>query len=94
MAGTVRVSRETIVQAMQSSAVREALKAKADSILVAAQAIASETPEVSDAKIWVAEGTRPKGRPFAQVVCDDVEQEHGSMRKPKIRLLGKAAGKG
>lgn len=91
---TIRISSETIVAAMQSDVTRTALAEHADKILDRAKRLASTIDEVKDAKLWRIDGIRPKGRPFSSVVCDDAEQEHGSMRTPKIRLLGRAAGLG
>lgn len=91
---TIRISSETIVAAMQSDATRAALAGHADKILDRAKSLASTIDEVKDVNLWRVDGTRPKGRPFSSVVCDDAEQEHGSTRSPKIRLLGRAAGLG
>ena len=85
---SVRVSRETVFKAMQSNPVRAALKAKADKIASRANSM-KPSP---DTKVWVEEGTRPKGRPYGRVLCDDVDQEYGTADTPKIRLLGRAAG--
>ena len=40
----------------------------------------------------VSEGTRPKGRPYARVSTDAVDQEFGTWTVPKRRLLARAAG--
>ena len=89
----VRISRKIVVEAMQSEAVRKALKGRADKIAARAERLKSSEENLSsDVRIWVEEGTRPKGRPFAKVLCDDVDQEHGTYTTPKIRLLGRAAG--
>lgn len=89
----VRISRKTVFDAMQSEPVRKALKTRADKIQGRAEQLKSSEENLSsDARVWVEEGTRPKGRPFARVLCDDADQEHGTYSTPKIRLLGRAAG--
>lgn len=89
----VSISRKLVFEAMQSKAVRKALKDRADKIQGRAEQLKSSEENLSsDAKVWVEEGTRPKGRPFARVLCDDADQEHGTYTTPKIRLLGRAAG--
>lgn len=88
MGAKVTLSSELILRAMQSETVRAALEEKAYDIANRADGIAAN--EDVDAETWVETGTRPKGRPFARVYAD-AEQEYGSMRMDRRRILGRAA---
>ena len=88
----VTVSRAIVLKAMQSSTTRAALAKKAEAIAGRANLLKAQYDETKDSTIEVSHGTRPKGRPYSRVSCDNGDQEHGTDRVPKIRLLGKAAG--
>ena len=61
---------------------------------VAARAGALAQSEQVDMEIWVETGTRPGGRPFANVMADNEEQEFGSARMRRRRILGRAGEEG
>ena len=88
----MRISRQTIIDAMQSQAVRNALRNRAEKILKRGYELAAENEDTQRMVLWVEEGTRPKGRPFSAVKANDAEQEHGTMYREKRRILGRAAG--
>lgn len=96
MAARVRLDYRAIGEVMRSRPVRDALAARARPIAAAARGIAQGEglEEMADA-IVVEEGTRPRGRPYAQVVADHprgTEFEFGSSRVDARRVLGRAAG--
>ena len=80
-----------VQRAMQSQGVRDALRAKADEVAASARSIAA-SENVEGFEVSVSEGTRPKGRPYARVSTPSVDQEFGTWRTPKLRILGRAAG--
>jgi len=89
MARKVEISREFIRAAANTPDVRAQLgvvarrvKARADS-LAGAEGVEMDT--------WVEEGTRPGWRPQAVVYGDNAEQEWGSSREDRRRIMGRAA---
>lgn len=88
MATKVTISNDFIVEAMQSETVREALKARAARIAARARALASA--EAPDMRIEQIDGTRPKGRPYSRVTGSDIDQEWGTSRTERRRILGRA----
>lgn len=72
---------------MRSREVRAKLDRVADAVAAAAEGIAAS--EGVDANIGRESGTRPRGRPYARVTAD-AEQEHGSARTARRRVLGRA----
>lgn len=85
----VTISKEWVQSAMQSPGVRKQLKAKADEVADRAKRIAATDRVEMD--VTVVEGTRPKGRPYADVRADNVAQEFGDDVTPRFRILGRAA---
>lgn len=85
----VEVSRELITDAMQSETVRSQLKVIAERVKRQADSIASS--EGVNVEFEVKTGVRPGGRPQSQVYGDNVEQEWGSSRTDRRRVLGRAA---
>lgn len=84
----IRLSQGTYRQAMQLA--RPALRCKAEEIQSRAKQIAATEGVEFDTE--VTEGTRPKGRAFARVVAPDgAEQEWGTSRTERRRILGRAA---
>lgn len=89
---SVRISRDLIVKAMQSAETRKALRAKADRLRSRVDALgASEGIEM---EATVTEGTRPKGRPYANVESSNVDQEWGDRYTERRRILGRVAEEG
>lgn len=88
----MRISRRTIIDAMQSKPVRDALRNRAEKILKRGNELAAENEDTQNMELWIEDGTRPKGRPFSAVKANDAEQEHGTMYREKHRILGRAAG--
>lgn len=79
----------TTTRAMQSAPVREALAARARELAARANALGSSEGVTIDAE--VVEGTRPLGRPFANVESDHVDQEWGNRWTERHRILGRVA---
>ena len=71
----------------RSPAVRKKLAEVADRIARNAEGIAAA--EGVDAKIVRSDGTRPRGRPFARVTADGI-QEWGTNEVERRRVLGRA----
>lgn len=71
----------------KSSGFRAKLSRVADDVAGRAEGIAAA--EGVDAKIRRESGTRPRGRPYERVLAD-AEQEHGSSRTARKRVLGRA----
>lgn len=92
MAGKLRISKKVVETAMNSEPVQKALRERADKIKAKAQRIAAGAPDLRGTTVWVEDGTRPKGRPFSSVYCDNPDQEYGTARTARHRLLGRAAG--
>ena len=85
----VEITPEFIQSAMHQPGVAVALQAVADRVARRAEGIAvNEGVEIS---ITTTAGVRPKGRPYVNVVADNVDQEWGSSRSGKYRILGRAA---
>lgn len=88
----VRITRDTVFRAMQSQPVRDALKVRAEQIKNRAEMLKGDSVHTENTNLEVSSGTRPKGRPYSRVTSDNPDAEYGTMKSPKIRLLGKAAG--
>lgn len=87
---TYRVTNEVIVEAMQKPVVRDALKNKAEKIASTHDRLADA--EGSDNRARVESGTRPKGRPFSNVVVDGgAADEWGDSKTERRRRLGRAS---
>lgn len=86
----VNLTRATILTAMQSQPVRDALAVKARQLADRADALGVSEGVEMDCR--VESGTRPKGRPYSNVVSEQWEQEWGSRDSERRRILGRAAG--
>lgn len=86
---TIRISSEFIVDAMQSKGVRDELARKARALASRANSLGAS--EDVDMNARVVEGTRPKGRPFANVESEQVGQEWGDRYTERRRILGRVA---
>ena len=69
----------------QLAAVAGRIKARAEGIAAAEEITMQITTEA---------GIRPQGRPFVNVIGDNAEQEFGSSRTARRRILGRAADSG
>lgn len=85
----VRITPDLIRKAMQHELTRQALADRGASIQSSARALASS--EGVDANFWNESGTRPGGRPFTNVYCDNADQEFGTSKTERRRILGRAA---
>lgn len=83
-------SRALILKAMQSDGVRSALNDRAK--IIASRADSIGAGEGVDINASVEEGIRPQGRPFAEVVSTQWQQEWGTDLEGRRRILGRAAG--
>ena len=82
------ISQKSIMEAMQHKAVRDRLEAKANEVAARAKSIAGS--EKVDAEFDVKTGTRPKGRPYARVICSNPDQEFGTSKTARHRILGRS----
>lgn len=92
MAREVEISRDFIRAAAQQPAVRQSLRQTADRVARRAESLAGA--EGIELHTWVEEGTRPGWRPQAIVYGDNAEQEWGSSRQDRRRIMGRAAEEG
>lgn len=84
----IEISYEYITAAANHPGVIAQLAVVADRIRARAVGIAA-AEEVS-MQVTTETGIRPKGRPFVNVVADNAEQEWGSSRTVRHRILGRA----
>lgn len=85
----IEISYEYIQQAAQHADVRKRTEELAESIASGARGLSSA--EGVEMGVQVQSGTRPGGRPFSNVVADNPDQEFGSSRTARRRILGRAA---
>lgn len=90
--GEVTITYEYIQQAAQHPGVRAQLQVVADRIRKRAESLAAS--EGVDMQVTTVAGVRPKGRPFVNVLADNAEQEFGSSRSKRLRILGRSAAGG
>lgn len=89
MAQSIRVSRDLLVRAMQSQPVRDALLEKAEKGKTKVEQLASS--ENVEMNVTIVSGTRPRGRPYSNIVSDNADQEFGTSKVERRRILGRAA---
>lgn len=89
MAKKIQISREFVREAAGQPAVRSQLGTIANRVARRAESMAAG--EGVDLNTWVEEGDRPGWRPQAVVYGDNVEQEWGSSRSDRFRIMGRAA---
>lgn len=82
------ISYEFIQQAANHPGVVAQLAVVADRIKSRAEGLAAA--EGIDMKITTQAGVRPEGRPFVNVIGDDADQEFGTWRGKRRRVLGRA----
>ena len=85
----VRIPRASIVAAMQSKETRAALEEKARKVASRVGSLGASEGVTMNAR--VESGTRPKGRPYSNVVSDNVSQEWGDRWTERRRILGRVA---
>lgn len=85
----LEISRDYVRAAANNEAVRAQLGVVARRVKARADALAAA--EDVEMETWVEEGTRPGWRPQAVVYGDNVEQEFGSSREARRRIMGRAA---
>ncbi|WP_417220505.1 hypothetical protein [Arthrobacter sp.] len=90
--GEVEITPAFIASAMTQPGVLAHLQVVANRVKARAEGIAAS--EEVDMQVTTVAGVRPKGRPFVNVVADNAEQEWGSSRTGRRRILGRAAAGG
>ena len=85
----VEITPDFIFSAMHHPDIPAALQSVADRVAQRAASIAAS--EGVEVEVTTTAGVRPKGRPYVNVVADNVDQEWGSSRSGKYRILGRAA---
>lgn len=88
----VEISYEFIQKAAQHPDVVKHLAVVAKRIQARAEGLAAS--EGVDMNVTTVAGVRPGGRPFVNVVGDNAEQEFGSSRTERRRILGRAGAGG
>jgi hypothetical protein len=84
----VEISYEFIQEAARQPGVAAALATVGARIKGTADAIAQR--EGVSMQVTTEAGIRPQGRPFVNVIADNAEQEWGSSRVKRRRILGRA----
>lgn len=85
----IEITPEFIRSAMHQPGVAAHLQVVADRVAKRAAGIAAS--EGVEMTIGTVAGIRPKGRPFVNVVADNADQEFGTSRTGRRRILGRAA---
>lgn len=88
-ADEVDLSYEFVKQAANHPGVLAQLGVVAERVKLRAEGIAAS--EGVEMKIKLVTGVRPEGRPFVDLVSEDDEQEFGTSRIGRLRILGRAA---
>jgi hypothetical protein len=84
----VEISYEYIQSAAQHPGVLRLLQVVADRVKARAQQLASK--EGVEMTVTTTSGQRPGGRPFVNVEGDNPDQEFGTARSRRLRILGRA----
>lgn len=92
MARKVEISRDFVRAAARHEAVTTQLRVIGNRVKNRAQSIAASEDVEMD--VWVEEGERPGWRPQVVVYGDNPEQEFGSARAERRRILGRAGEEG
>lgn len=88
----IEITPEFIQSAMHEPGVAAHLLVVAERAAARARQLAAS--EGVEMNVSTVSGVRPKGRPFVNVVADNAEQEFGSSRMGRFRILGRAAESG
>jgi len=86
------LSYEFVNQAANHPDVLKQLQVVADRIKVRAQGLAADAGVKM--KVGTRTGVRPEGRPFVDVIADNADQEFGTSRIGRLRILGRAGAEG
>lgn len=89
MSTKISISPEFIKQAAHHPEVKAHLRKIAERVAGRARALAAQNNVELNAEI--REFIRPGGRPVAQVVADNADQEFGTKKVNRYRILGRAA---
>ena len=84
----VEISYEFIQKAATQPGVLRQVQVVADRVKGRADALASK--EGVEMTVTTRSGTRPGGRPFVNVEGDNPDQEFGTARSRRLRILGRA----
>lgn len=90
--GEMEITPAFILSAMHQPGVAAHLQVVANRVAARAKGIAAS--EGVDMEVTTVAGVRPKGRPYVNVVTNNAEQEFGSARTKRRRVLGRAADAG
>lgn len=85
----LEISEELIRNAMHQPGVKAHLQVIADRRKKRAETIAKA--EGVEMKVTTVAGVRPGGRPYVNIVSDNPDQEFGTSRTARRRILGRAA---
>jgi hypothetical protein len=85
----MEISAAYIKQAMQQPGVAAHLQVIADRRKKLAETLAKA--EGVEMNVTTVAGVRPGGRPFVNVVSDNADQEFGTSKTSRRRILGRAA---
>lgn len=88
----IEISYEFIQKAARQPGVTAALQIVANRVKVRAQQLAAK--DDVDMRVTTESGVRPGGRPFVNVVGDNADQEFGTSRMGRFRILGRAGAGG
>lgn len=88
----VEISYEFIQKAAQHPGVAAALQVVANRVKSRAQQLAEA--DGVDMRVTTEAGVRPGGRPFVNVIGDNPDQEWGTSRGGRFRILGRAGAGG
>ncbi len=92
MARKIEISRDFVRAAARHEAVTRQLRVIGDRVKTRAESLAAA--EDVKMELWIEEGERPGWRPQVVVYGDNPEQEFGSARADRRRILGRAAEEG
>lgn len=88
----VEISYDFVQKAAQQPGVAKQLQAVANRVKARAEALADQ--EGVEMTVTTTAGTRPGGRPYVNVVGDNPDQEYGTSRSGRFRILGRAGESG
>lgn len=90
--GEIEISAAYIKEAMQQPGVVAHLQVVANRVAARASGLAAS--EGVEMNITTVAGVRPGGRPFVNVVSDNADQEFGTSKTERRRILGRAGDQG